>query len=238
MKSQGIELRPLVDQLVEGVLAVGARLAPEDRAGVRSRPAAPSRVDVLAVRLHRRAAGGRREAVQVLVVGQHGAASRVPKKLLYQTASRPISTGRFSAERRRAEVLVHRVEAGQHLARTGRGRSRSSSTARSPSPASSGRRPSPRSRTCCRCRCRTWRPPRRWSRPRRSAWRRRPRRRPRPASDQSRAVSGVGHRLERREGLRGDDEERLLGVEVAGRLDEVGAVDVGDEAEASGRARL
>ena len=49
---------------------------------------------------------------------------------------------------------------------------------------------------------------------------------------------GVGHRLQRREGLRGDDEERLLGVEVAGLLGEVGAVDVGDEAEGHLAARV
>ena len=43
--------RALVDQLVEGVLAVGARLAPDDRAGVVVDGLARE-VDVLAVRLH------------------------------------------------------------------------------------------------------------------------------------------------------------------------------------------
>ena len=42
---------------------------------------------------------------------------------------------------------------------------------------------------------------------------------------------GVRHRLERRQRLRGDDEQRLLRVEVAGCLPEVGAVHVQDEAE-------
>ena len=41
---------------------------------------------------------------------------------------------------------------------------------------------------------------------------------------------GVGHRLDRRERLGRDDEQRLLGVEVAGRLPDIGAVDVGHEA--------
>ena len=41
----------------------------------------------------------------------------------------------------------------------------------------------------------------------------------------------VGHRLEGRKGLRRDDEQCFLGVEVARGLGEVGAVDVGDEAE-------
>ena len=42
---------------------------------------------------------------------------------------------------------------------------------------------------------------------------------------------GIGHRLQGRKGLRRDDEQRFLGVEVARGLGEVGAVDIGDEAE-------
>ncbi len=42
---------------------------------------------------------------------------------------------------------------------------------------------------------------------------------------------GVGHRLLGREGLRGDDEKGPGGVEAAGLLDEVGGIDVGDEAD-------
>ena len=42
---------------------------------------------------------------------------------------------------------------------------------------------------------------------------------------------GIRHGLERREGLRGHDEERLRRVEVANRLGEIGAVDVGHEPE-------
>ena len=44
----------------------------------------------------------------------------------------------------------------------------------------------------------------------------------------------VGHRLQRREGLRGDDEQRFRRIEIARRFDEIGAVDVGDEAERHG----
>ena len=51
------------------------------------------------------------------------------------------------------------------------------------------------------------------------------------ARDQSRAECGVGHGFERGEGLGGDEEEGFFGVEVAGGFGEVGAVDVGDEAE-------
>ena len=41
----------------------------------------------------------------------------------------------------------------------------------------------------------------------------------------------VGHGLQRGEGFGGDDEERFVGAEIADGFDEVGAVDVGDEAE-------
>ena len=49
--------------------------------------------------------------------------------------------------------------------------------------------------------------------------------RPQPVAGEAR----VGQRLERRERLRGDDEQRGLGIEVRGLLREVGRVDVGDE---------
>ena len=41
----------------------------------------------------------------------------------------------------------------------------------------------------------------------------------------------VGHRLQRREGLGRDDEQRLRRVQVVCRFAEIGAVDIGDEAE-------
>ena len=49
-------------------------------------------------------------------------------------------------------------------------------------------------------------------------------------SDQSRAA-GVGHRFQRRKGLRGDDKKRFRRVQVAGRFRQVRAVNIGDEAE-------
>ena len=63
----------LMDQLVESVLAVGARLAPEDLArGGGDGAAVPA--DVLAVGLHGELLQIGREAMQVLVIGQHGMA--------------------------------------------------------------------------------------------------------------------------------------------------------------------
>ena len=44
----------------------------------------------------------------------------------------------------------------------------------------------------------------------------------------------VGHRLQRREGLGGDDEQCFRRIQIACRLDEISAVDVGHEAELHG----
>ena len=64
----GNELCPLVDELVERVLAVRARLAPVDRPRlVVDRPAVQR--DVLAVTLHCELLQVRREAFEILVVG-------------------------------------------------------------------------------------------------------------------------------------------------------------------------
>ena len=110
----GDELRALVDQLVEGMLAVGARLAPVDRPGLIG-DLGPIQRDALAVALHRQLLQVGREALQVLLVGQdrHGLA---PKKLLYQTPSSPISTGKLrskGAVRKCSSICMETVEHGR-----------------------------------------------------------------------------------------------------------------------------
>ena len=42
---------------------------------------------------------------------------------------------------------------------------------------------------------------------------------------------GVGHRLQRREGLRADDEQRFRRIEIPSRLHEIAAIDVRDESK-------
>src|SRR5215510_9930071 len=49
---------------------------------------------------------------------------------------------------------------------------------------------------------------------------------------------GVGHRLQCREGFRRDDEEGLRWVELADGFCEVGAIDVGNEAERHGAVTI
>src|SRR5215470_16559609 len=67
----GDEPRPLVDELIERVLAVGPRLAPVDRPCVVVHAPAVQ-ADVFAVRFHGQLLEIRWEALEVLLVGQHG----------------------------------------------------------------------------------------------------------------------------------------------------------------------
>ena len=57
--------------------------------------------------------------------------------------------------------------------------------------------------------------------------------------DESAGGGRVGHRLLRREGLRGDDEQRARQIrDLLQRVAEVGAVDIGDEMAAQARLRI
>ena len=62
------EARPLMNQLIEGMLAVGARFAPIDRAGFAIH-FLPGERNVLAVALHRELLEIGGKAFQVLLVG-------------------------------------------------------------------------------------------------------------------------------------------------------------------------
>jgi hypothetical protein len=191
---------------------------------VRSCPARPRRSGrCRSRRAHRRASRACRstfhrellqvggKALQVLIVRQHGDGldsrrNRIPDRQQPQKHRQIALHGASgSARPSRESPRASRGSAG--------GQSRSSSRARWPSPSSSDRRPSPRSRTCWPCRCRTW--------PRLVGVRRDgdevPRNRrfivqPSPATTSARMA--LRHRLEGRERLRGDDEERLGRVEV------------------------
>ena len=109
------DLRALVQQLVEGVLAVRARLAPQDRRRV---PA-----DVLARRASRAcrstpssAAAGRRAAARA----RRSRAARRPcgarAASRSRSRSRPSSTGRLARSGAPAQVLVDGAHPGQQLA--------------------------------------------------------------------------------------------------------------------------
>ncbi len=86
------EAGALVDELIEGVLAVGARLAPDDRPGLPGDRLAVQ-VDVLAVALHVALLHVGGEAMEVLVIGQRWRGSGRPRSCRYQTPSSAISAG-------------------------------------------------------------------------------------------------------------------------------------------------
>ncbi len=108
----GDEPRALMDQLVEGVLAVGSRLAPIDGAGRVSDFRAVER-DVFAVALHRQLLQIGWKSLQILLVGQHGDGLRA-EEIVVPDAEQAHEHRQVALERRGAEMLVHLVEAVQH----------------------------------------------------------------------------------------------------------------------------
>ena len=222
------QLRALVDQLVVGVLAVRAGLAPDDRPGLHvdraRRPASPTcRCSPC------RAAGGRPGAGRGTGCRAAPRASRRRRSRRTRCRSGPSAS---AGSPRSARCGSARPSAWKPASISPNRSAPIDDHQRQPDRrvegvAAADPVPEPEHVVGVDAELRR---PRRWSTPRRSAWRP-PRRRRASASDQSRAVLGVGHRLERGERLRHDDEERLGRVEVVHRLPEVGAVDVGHEAE-------
>ena len=103
----------LVQQLVEGMLAVGAGLAPEDLTGVGGHGAAVP-ADMLAVGLHGELLQVGRETVQVLAVRQHGVALGTEEVDVPDVEQAHQRDG-VVLERGVAEVLVDGVEALEEL---------------------------------------------------------------------------------------------------------------------------
>ena len=108
----GNQPRALMDQLVERVLAVGARLAPVDRAGLVVDLRAVER-DVFAVALHRQLLQIGRETLQVLLVGQHGHRLGA-EEVVVPDRQQAHQHRQVLLERSGAEMLVHLVEAVEH----------------------------------------------------------------------------------------------------------------------------
>ena len=114
MKSARDQPRALVDQLVERVLAVGARLAPEDLPGERGDRGAVA-AHRLAVALHRQLLQVGGQPVQVLAVGQHGVRLRA-EEVDVPDVEQALDDRQVLLERRGAEVPVDGVHAREELA--------------------------------------------------------------------------------------------------------------------------
>jgi AsmA protein len=102
----------LVNQLIEGVLAVGARLAPVDGARLIIDMRAVDG-NGFSVALHRQLLQISGKPLEVLVVGQHGNRLRV-EEIVVPDDHQAHQHRQVLLERRGAEVLVHRMEALQH----------------------------------------------------------------------------------------------------------------------------
>ncbi len=224
----GDQLRPLVDELVVGVLAIRAGCPPDDRPR-RGLDGRPGERDGLPVRLHVELLEVGGEAREVVGVGEHGVGLGA-EEVAVPDSEEPEEHGQVLRERRGPEVDVHLVEPSQHLAEPfGSDRDHE----REPDRRVVGVPPSdpvPEAEHV------------------------------RGVDPELRDLGGVGRhgdemasdrvvphaelveqpspcgsrvrqRLERCEGLRRDDEERLCRVEPAHRLREVRAVDVRDEGE-------
>ncbi len=111
-KVTGNEPGSLVNQLVEGVLAVGSRLAPVDGAGVVVDVLA-FEGDVFAVAFHGELLQVGGKALQVLLVGQDGHGLGV-EEVGVPDRQQAEDHGQIAFEGRGAEVLVHLVEAAEH----------------------------------------------------------------------------------------------------------------------------
>ena len=228
------EPRSLMDELVEGVLAVGARLAPIDRArGVGDICSIDG--DVLSIALHRQLLEVRGKSLQVLLVRQHR--NRLgAEEIAVPDAQEADEDRQVALKRRGAEMFIHLMEAVQHgaeILRTdgqhGRKTDRRIHRVASADPIPEAEHVGGVDAELC-------------------YFRGVRRNRDEVLGDrflvaaqtrQRPGASGVrvGHRLERRERFRGDNEERLGRIEIADGFGEVGAIDIGNEAETSWRDR-
>ena len=102
-------LGALVDELVEGVLAVRTRFTPEDRAGLVVH-ALGITVNGLAVGFHVGLLEVGSEAVEVLVVGEHGVAGSA-KEVVVPHADEGEDNGQVLVDRSSLEMLIHFVGA-------------------------------------------------------------------------------------------------------------------------------
>ena len=104
-----------MDQLIEGMLAVGAWLAPDDRPGLIVDTACPSQIDALAVALHLQLLQIGGKAAEMRRIGHH-ADGLGAEEVVVPDGQQTQQQRQIARRRRGAEMLVHRVEAGQHVA--------------------------------------------------------------------------------------------------------------------------
>ena len=106
------QVRALVDELVEGVLTVRARLAPVNGAGIVIDVMSVER-DALAIAFHGQLLEVGREALEILFVRQHRRRLGV-EKISVPDGEKSHQNRQVFPERRGAEMFVHLMETGEH----------------------------------------------------------------------------------------------------------------------------
>ena len=222
------ELGSLMNQLVEGMLAVGSRLAPVDRAGlIRNFGTVEGNMFAIAFHYQLLQIGG--ESFQVLLIRQNRD-GLCTEEIIVPDAKKGHEHRQVAFERSCAEVLVHLVEAIEHSAEIIRadGKHRRKAYRRIHGVASADPIPEPEHVGGINTKLRHFSGVRRY--------------RDKMFGDRLfiaaesceqpfAGCASIRHRFERRESFRRDDEERLRGVEVMCCFGKVGAVDVGNEPE-------
>src|SRR4051794_11521798 len=108
----GDESRPLMDQLVKRMLAIGSGLAPVNRVGIAEDLSSIKR-NVFAVTLHCELLEISRESLQVLFVREDRYA-RCAEEVVVPNSQKPHKDRQVALKRGCTEVLIHLVEAIQH----------------------------------------------------------------------------------------------------------------------------
>ncbi len=109
------QLGPLVDELVERMLAVGPGLSPDDRPGLVVHRHA-LQIDMFAVALHVELLQVGGQTPKVVIIGQDRYSLGI-EEVVVPDADQSQEHGQVALERSSAEMLVHRVEAGEHFAK-------------------------------------------------------------------------------------------------------------------------
>jgi hypothetical protein len=143
MNSTGTR-RALVQHLEVGVLAVGARLAPQHRRSAEGSGLA-LRIHALAVAFHLQLLQVGRQAAQRAVVRRDAAAGEAVE-VAVPDVEQAQARRQVALQRRGAEVLVHRMRAGQQLAKALRADGDGDRQADGRPQRIAAARPSPRSR--------------------------------------------------------------------------------------------
>src|SRR5579884_2972272 len=110
------QLGPLMDKLIERMLAVRTGLSPEDWPGLVAYGRAIER-HALAITLHRELLQVGGEAFEILVIREHRDGLRA-EEVIVPDDQQPHQHRQIPLEWRSSEMLIHRVEPGKHCSET------------------------------------------------------------------------------------------------------------------------